>query len=666
MGFRRAAAAAGLALCTCLAVPAAASAETTLVKVQVPDQAAVDELIESGLDATFLHADDRTVEVMLHSAADEAQLAKTGYAYEVLHDDLAAFDADQRELEAAKQRKATSSAAFESTLPTGRQEYRTMASTVAEMQAIAAAHPTKVKLVELSEKTLLGRTLYGLEISHNVHTESGKPVFFLSGVHHAREWPTVEFTMEFVQDLLANDGTDARITSLLERGKLIAVPMMNMDGYDVSRSNADNGLQQKRKNCREAFGAIPTVAQCYASTSTNRGVDNNRNYPAFWGGPGSSASLTASNHRGESPLSEPENRAMMNLWTKHQITVSVNNHTPDRRLLRAPSSSNEPIPADVEVYDELENLLGADVNWPSGPWTEVYYEASGTAEQTAYYGAGTLAFTPEAAPGYSGNNTFHPPYQAVIDNYTGIGQYPGQSMRAMYLTAFTAAVDSTKHSVIKGTAPAGATLTAKKHFAIDSSLLNGAPIPTQMNYETKLTVPASGKFEWHVNPSLRPSQYGSVHINEAWTITCTGADGTVLETKDVTIARGQVADLSLCTQGTVGGSVPATLSLTLGANATFPPFIPGVANTYEASTTATVISTAGDAALSVSEPGLMTNGAFSLAQPLQVAFSKSSWTGPVSNDSVTIGFKQPIGANDPLRTGVYSKTLTFTLSTTNP
>ena len=33
---------------------------------------------------------------------------------------------------------------------------------------------------------------------------------------------------------------------------------------------------------------------------------------------------------------------------------------------------------------------------------------------------------------------------------------------------------------------------------------------------------------------------------------------------------------------------------------------------------------------------------------------------------MTIGFKQPIKASDPLRTGTYSKTLTFTLSTTNP
>ena len=38
----------------------------------------------------------------------------------------------------------------------------------------------------------------------------------------------------------------------------------------------------------------------------------------------------------------------------------------------------------------------------------------------------------------------------------------------------------------------------------------------------------------------------------------------------------------------------------------------------------------------------------------------------MSNDAVTITFKQLIKANDALRTGTYSKTLTFTLSTTTP
>ncbi len=118
--------------------------------------------------------------------------------------------------------------------------------------------------------------------------------------------------------------------------------------------------------------------------------------------------------------------------------------------------------------------------------------------------------------------------------------------------------------------------------------------------------------------------------------------------------------------GGAGGAVPATLALTLGAPGTFGAFQPGIDKTYDAATTANVISSAGDAALSVSDPCCLTNGSFSLPEPVQVAFSKSSWTAPVANDPVTISFKQHISASQALRTGSYSKTLTFTLSTTNP
>ena len=119
-------------------------------------------------------------------------------------------------------------------------------------------------------------------------------------------------------------------------------------------------------------------------------------------------------------------------------------------------------------------------------------------------------------------------------------------------------------------------------------------------------------------------------------------------------------------QTDVTGAVPGTLALSLDGPAGFGAFTPGVAREYEATTTANVLSTAGSAALSYAEPGRLRNGAFSLAQPLQVALSKSSWTAPASNEAVTITFKQAIGAEEGLRTGDYSTTVTFTLSTTNP
>ncbi len=147
---------------------------------------------------------------------------------------------------------------------------------------------------------------------------------------------------------------------------------------------------------------------------------------------------------------------------------------------------------------------------------------------------------------------------------------------------------------------------------------------------------------------------------------------------DVTVVTGDLANV---VDGEVGATVPATLSLSLAGNAVFSPFTPGVANDYEATVGATVTSTAGDATLTVVDPagtGRLVNGAVSLAQPVHAAVSGAfapvggsqltlhSYSAPASNDPLTIRVKQAIGASEPLRTGAYSKTFTFTLSTTAP
>ena len=136
--------------------------------------------------------------------------------------------------------------------------------------------------------------------------------------------------------------------------------------------------------------------------------------------------------------------------------------------------------------------------------------------------------------------------------------------------------------------------------------------------------------------------------------------------------------------GDVSGTVPATLSLTVTPTANLGTFVPGVARDYSTTLGANATSTGGDATLSVADasttaPGHLVNGAFALARPLQsrvapTAFAPisgspltlKSYSGPVSNDAVTVELQQSIGSSDPLRTGTYSKTLTFTLSTTSP
>ena len=180
-------------------------------------------------------------------------------------------------------------------------------------------------------------------------------------------------------------------------------------------------------------------------------------------------------------------------------------------------------------------------------------------------------------------------------------------------------------------------------------------------------------------------EFGNGAVNNGPTTTLFYTAGPNAETAGV-FGRIQANPLG------VTGTVPETLSLTLDAPASFGTFMPGVDGTYSAGTTANVTSTAGNATLSVVDPdttapGHLVNGTVVLPQALQADATSPSrlatgggvfapvggtpttlltYTGPVSHDRPAVNFKQLIGANDPLRTGSYAKTLTFTLSTTQP
>jgi hypothetical protein len=144
---------------------------------------------------------------------------------------------------------------------------------------------------------------------------------------------------------------------------------------------------------------------------------------------------------------------------------------------------------------------------------------------------------------------------------------------------------------------------------------------------------------------------------------------------------------------TVGGDVPSLMALQIQSNVgNFGTFQPTVAKSYETALAATVTTTTGNATLSVADngltaPGHLVNGAFALPSPLNAraidagnptqafaplaeatgtATTLLSYAGPVNSDIVTLGFRQAIGAGDVLRSGTYSKQLTFTLSTTAP
>jgi hypothetical protein len=506
-----------------LTTPAAAESDEfrpQLVTVDTPTDADKALLQTLGLDLTE-HAGQDYVEVVLHTADDVAALAGAGLGYDVRIPDLVAREAENNQANAAY-----AAATASSPLPSGRDTYRTLDDYNADMAALASAHPDLVKTFSLPHPSLDGKPINGIEIGQHVTgAEGGLPVFLMLGVHHAREWPSGEHAMEFAVDLVKNYGTDRRITDLVNRSRIVVVPVLNVDGFDKSRTDgelidlreADNGgtatilgtpgNAYMRKNCRLIDGQDTPDGTCaLAATSPGGygvGVDLNRNYGGFWGGPGASDVFADPTYRGAAAFSEPETQNIRELISGRQVTTLITNHTFSNLVLRpngaapdlVPSSQGIPLgdPFDEAALKALGDEMAAQNGYTSQHAWELY-DTTGSVEDWSYNATGGFGYTFEIGP-----DEFHPPFPKVVDEYLGAGQYAGKGNREAFLIALENAVDPTTHSVLTGKAPAGSTLRLRKTFATptwDGSI--------QDSLDTTMTVGSNGRYTWHVNPSTRP------------------------------------------------------------------------------------------------------------------------------------------------------------------
>jgi hypothetical protein len=506
-----------------LTAPAAAESDEfrpQLVTVDTPTRADKALLQTLGLDLTE-HAGQDYVEVVLHTLADVAALATAGLGYDVRIPDLLAREAENNQVNAAYAATTVSSP-----LPSGRDTYRTLDDYNADMAALESEHPDLVELFSLPHPSLDGKQIYGVEIGKDVRApDRGLPTFLMLGVHHAREWPSGEHAMEFAVDLVKNYGTDRRITDLVNRSRVVVVPVLNVDGFDKSRTDgglvdlreADGGgtatilgtpgNAYMRKNCRVIDGQDTPDGSCaLAATSPGGygiGVDLNRNYGGYWGGPGASDLFADPTYRGAAAFSEPETQNIRELISGRQVTTLITNHTFSNLVLRpngaapdlVPSSEGVPLgdPYDEAALKALGDAMAAQNGYSSQHAWELY-DTTGSVEDWSYNATGGFGYTFEIGP-----DEFHPPFPEVVDEYLGAGQYAGKGNRAAFLLALENAVDPTTHSVLTGKAPPGATLRLRKTFATptwDGSI--------QDSLDTTMTVGPDGRYTWHVNPSTRP------------------------------------------------------------------------------------------------------------------------------------------------------------------
>jgi hypothetical protein len=121
--------------------------------------------------------------------------------------------------------------------PSGYPSYTDIVNTLTNR---ANTYPSLCQLFDLGPTAgSSGRHIWALKISANVAVEADKPEMKYIGNMHGDEVVGLMMCLNMIDYLLANYGTDPRVTNILDEIEVWIVPTMNPDGYmSVTRYNA--------------------------------------------------------------------------------------------------------------------------------------------------------------------------------------------------------------------------------------------------------------------------------------------------------------------------------------------------------------------------------------------------------------------------------------------
>lgn len=257
-----------------------------------------------------------------------------------------------------------------------------------ELIKTANENRSLTKLVDLG-KSVNGQPILGVKVTKLARwlPDGLKPATIYVGAQHAREWITPEMVRRLMHHVIDGYGTDPEITKLLNTSELWFVPVANPDAYDYTFT-PDNRLWRKNLRDNNGDGQITGVD----------GVDLNRNFGYRWGydDEGSSPDPANSTYRGSGPNSEPETKALDNLFKRVRFEFLINYHSAAELLLYGLGwQVSTPTPDDV-IY---ETMAGDDTH-PAVPGYDPdisaeLYTTNGDTDTHMTVNYRTLGFTPE-------------------------------------------------------------------------------------------------------------------------------------------------------------------------------------------------------------------------------------------------------------------------------
>jgi len=242
--------------------------------------------------------------------------------------------------------------------------FHTYSETMAQLDLLHATYPALTTAKIALGTTWDGNTIWGMKISDNPAAEEpNEPEVLFDGLHHAREIMTVEMLLSFMEHLLAGYGADPEITFLVDNRQIWFVPIVNPDGFLYNELTNPNGGGLWRKNRRNDQG--PCV-----------GVDNNRNYPFEWVGPGSDPNPCGETYRGPGPNSEAENQTLINFINQHEFVTHNTYHSVAGMVLFPWAYTLAHTPDDA-LFRSMANEMARDSNYQPGQPPEILYEVNG-------------------------------------------------------------------------------------------------------------------------------------------------------------------------------------------------------------------------------------------------------------------------------------------------